>query len=300
MTKIVLIALAVVVAVTGFMGLSAIFTVDEREQALVLRFGDPRRTVDEPGLNVKVPFVDEVRYFDKRILDYDAPPVELIFADKKRLVVDAFTRFKIVDALKFYQAVNNEDVARSRLGNIVNSALRKTLGEVEMLAVLSKGRDELMQNIRDRVNTEAKNFGIEIVDVRIKRADLPDANSQAVYNRMQAERDREAKSERALGEEESQNIRADAERQRTVLLAKSKKQANILRGQGDAIRNRVFAQAYLQDPEFFAFYRSLEAYKKALTSRDTTMVLTPDSEFFRYFNDLFGLLPEPETAKPAK
>ncbi len=297
MSKIIMIILAVVIAIAGVAATSAIFTVDERQQALVLRFGDPQRTISEPGLNFKMPFLDEVRYFDKRILDYDAPPEEVIASDKKRLVVDAFTRYKITDPLKFAQAVRDESIANSRLGNVVNSALRRTLGEVELLAVLSKDRSQLMREIRFRVNEEATNFGIEIVDVRIKRADLPEANSQAVYNRMKAEREREAKEARARGDEESQKIRADAERQRTVLLAEAKKQANILRGEGDAIRNRVFADAYRQDPEFFAFYRSLEAYRTALSSQDTTMVLSPDSEFFRYFNDLFGLLPGENTEK---
>jgi modulator of FtsH protease HflC len=293
MNRAVLVGLAILIAVIGMLGVSAIFTVDERQQALVLRFGDPRRVISEPGINVKVPFVDNVIYIDKRILDYDAPPEEMIFSDKKRLVVDAFTRFKIKDPLRFYQSSTTEANARLTLGNFVNSALRKVLGEVELLAVLSKDRSGLMVDIRELVNENAESLGIEIVDVRIKRADLPDANSQAVYNRMKAEREREAREARAKGDEESQKIKADAERQRTVLLAEAKKKANILRGEGDAIRNRVFADAYRRDPEFFAFYRSLEAYKIALTSNDTTMVLSPDSEFFRYFNDLFGLVPGP-------
>jgi membrane protease subunit HflC len=292
MSRIILIALAILIAVIGVLGVSAFFTVDERQQALVLRFGDPQREVIDPGIHVKMPFVDNVIYLDKRILDYDAPPEEMIFADKKRLVVDAFTRFKIVDPLLFVQSSTTEAAARLTLGNYVNSALRKVLGEVELLAVLSKDRGTLMVDIRGLVNDNAKRLGIEIVDVRIKRADLPDANSQAVYNRMKSEREREAREARAKGDEESQKIKADAERQRTVLLAEAKKKANILRGEGDAIRNRVFADAYRRDPEFFAFYRSLEAYKVALTSNDTTMVLSPDSEFFRYFNDIFGLVPE--------
>jgi membrane protease subunit HflC len=292
MSRAVLIVLAILIAVIGLLGVSAFFTVDERQQALVLRFGDPQREVKDPGIHLKMPFVDNVIYLDKRILDYDAPPEEMIFADKKRLVVDAFTRFKIVDPLLFVQSSTTEAAARLTLGNYVNSALRKVLGEVELLAVLSKDRATLMVDIRGLVNDNAKRLGIEIVDVRIKRADLPDANSQAVYNRMKSEREREAREARAKGDEQSQKIRADAERQRTVLLAEANKRANILRGEGDAIRNRVFAEAYRRDPEFFAFYRSLEAYKLALSSNDTTMVLSPDSEFFRYFNDLFGLVPE--------
>jgi membrane protease subunit HflC len=292
MSRAVLIVLAILIAVIGLLGVSAFFTVDERQQALVLRFGDPQREVKDPGIHLKMPFVDNVIYLDKRILDYDAPPEEMIFADKKRLVVDAFTRFKIVDPLLFVQSSTTEAAARLTLGNYVNSALRKVLGEVELLAVLSKDRATLMVDIRGLVNDNAKRLGIEIVDVRIKRADLPDANSQAVYHRMKSEREREAREARAKGDEQSQKIRADAERQRTVLLAEANKRANILRGEGDAIRNRVFAEAYRRDPEFFAFYRSLEAYKLALSSNDTTMVLSPDSEFFRYFNDLFGLVPE--------
>ncbi len=297
MSRSILIALAILVAIAGFLGVSAIFTVDERQQALVLRFGDPRRVVSEPGINVKVPFLDNVIYIDKRILDYDAPPEEMIFADKKRLVVDAFTRFKIVDPLLFVQSSTTEAAARLTLGNYVNSALRKVLGEVELLAILSEERAGLMVDIRGLVNENAERLGIEIVDVRIKRADLPDANSQAVYNRMKAEREREAREARAKGDELAQKIKADAERQRTVLLAEANKKGNILRGEGDAIRNRVFAEAYRKDPEFFAFYRSLEAYKIALTSNDTTMVLSPDSEFFRYFNDIFGLIPDPAAKK---
>ena len=297
MSRAVLIVVAVVLLVIGLAASGALFTVDERQQALVLRFGDPKRVIKEPGINAKIPFVDNTVIIDKRILDFDAPPEEVIFSDKKRLVVDAFTRFKITNPLQFYQASQTEEAARATLGNFVNSALRKVLGEVELLAVLSKDRSSLMLDIRQLVNENAQSLGIEIVDVRIKRADLPDANSAAVYARMKAEREREAREARAKGEEEKQKITADAERERTVLLAEAKKQANILRGEGDAIRNRVFAEAYRRDPEFFAFYRSLEAYKKALTSNDTTMVLSPDSEFFRYFNDLFGLIPETPAAR---
>jgi membrane protease subunit HflC len=289
MNRGILIVLAIILVAAGLAGTSALFTVSETEQALVVRFGDPRRAVTEPGLKFKVPFVDDVIFLEKRILDFDAPPEEIITSDKKRLVVDAYARFKISDPLKFYQAVNNEARARSRLGNIVNSNLRKTLGTAEFLAVLSGERAKLMREIRDSVNKEAANLGLEVVDVRIKRADLPQANSQAVFRRMQAEREREAKEYRAQGDEQSQKIRADADRQRTVLLAEARKKAETLRGEGDAVRNRVFADAYRSDPEFFAFYRSLQAYARSMTSKDTTLVLSPDSEFFRYFTNQFGV-----------
>ena len=236
-------------------------------------------------------------YIEKRILDFDAPPEEVITSDKKRLVVDAYARFRIKDPLRYYQAVNNEAGARSRLGNIVNSNLRRTLGRAEFLDILSGERAKLMRSIRDSVNTEVVELGLEIVDVRIKRADLPQANSQAVFRRMQAEREREAKEYRAQGDEQAQKIRSDADRQRTVLLAEAQKKAQILRGEGDAVRNRIFAEAFKKDPEFFAFYRSMQAYKKAMSGNDTTLVLSPSSEFFRYFADQFGKEKKRDSAK---
>jgi membrane protease subunit HflC len=280
--------IAVLLVLAGLIGYGSVFTVHETQQAMVLQFGDPKRVIREPGLNFKLPFLQNVEYMEKRILDLDAPPVEAVASDKKRIVVDAYGRFKIDDPLRFYTAVGTEMTARSRLGSIVNSSLRKTLGRVELESVLSKDRARLMREITDDVNREATKLGIAIVDVRIKRADLPEANSQAVYRRMQAEREREAREARARGAEEAQKIRADADRQKTVLVAEAKKQAEIIRGEGDAIRNRVYADAFKQDEEFFTFYRSLQAYRTALQSGDTTMVLSPDSDFFRYFGDAMG------------
>jgi len=280
--------LAIVLVVLGLIGYSAVFTVHQTQQALVLQFGEIVDEVTEPGLHFKLPLVQNVEYMEKRILDFDAPPVEAVASDKKRIVVDAYARFKIEDPKLFYTSVRTEERARSRLGSIINSSLRKTLGRVELETMLSADRAGLMRSLSDDVNTEAGKLGLRIVDVRIKRADLPEANSQAIYRRMQAEREREAREARARGAEEAQKIRADADRQKTVLLAEARKSSEIIRGEGDAIRNRVFAEAFEKDPEFFDFYRSLQAYRTALQAGDTTMVLSPDSDFFRYFGDSTG------------
>ena len=277
------IALAVILLAIGVLGYSAIFTVHETQQALVLQFGDPRRTVREPGLEFKVPVLQNVVYLEKRILDLDAPKQEVIASDKKRIVVDAYARFRILDPLEFYKTVNNEAVARNRLANIINSSLREVLARVELQAIMSGERGQLMRNISDRVNNEAKKFGVEIVDVRIKRADLPEENNQAIYRRMQAERERDAREARARGAEEAQKIRADADRQRSVLLAEAERQAQTLRGQGDADKTRILGAAYGRDPEFFDFYRTLEAYRKSLGNGDTNLVLSPDSDFLKFF-----------------
>ena len=281
--------LAIILVILGVVGYSSVFTVHETQQALVLQFGNPIKTVQESGLNFKTPFVQNVEYMEKRILDFDAPPVEAVASDKKRIVVDAYARFRIADPLRFYQTVNNEITARNRLAPMVNSSLRNVIGRVGFETMLSGERAKLMHEIRGLVNTEAVKMGIDIIDVRIKRADLPAANSQAVYDRMRAERKRIATEIRAEGAERSQKITANADRQRTILLADAEKSSQIIRGEGDARRNKVFADAYKQDPEFFLFYRSLQAYRTALQSGDTTMVLSPNSEFFRYFGDSMGL-----------
>ena len=280
--------LAIILVVLGIVGYSSVFTVHETQQALVLQFGNPVKTVQISGLNFKVPFVQDVQFMEKRILDFDAPPVEAVAADKKRIVVDAYARFRISDPLKFYQTVNNEVTARNRMAPIVNSSLRNVIGRVNLETLLSGERNRLMLEIRGLVNNEAKKLGIEIIDVRIKRADLPEANSQAVYDLMRAERIRIATEIRAEGAERSQKITATADRQRTVLLANAQKSSEIMRGQGDALRNNVFADAYTKDPEFFAFYRSLQAYRTALQAGNTTMVLSPNSDFFSYFGDILG------------
>jgi len=272
-------------ALLAGLGIASLFTVHQTKQALVLQFGDPRRVVTEAGLHFKMPFVQNVIYIDKRILDLDSPAEELIAADQKRLVVDAFTRYRITDPLQFYKALRDERRARSRLAAIVSSSMRSVLGEEEFQAVVRDKRDDLMRRIRDLVNEQAADFGIEIVDVRIRRADLPASNSQAIYRRMQTEREQEAAEFRARGQEVSRAIRAQADKQVTVLLAEATRDSEIIRGQGDGCRNRVFANVFGQDPDFFAFYRSMQAYEKALEEDGTTMVLTPDSAFFQFLND---------------
>lgn len=280
--------IGVLLIIVGAVAYGGMFTVSETQQALVLQFGKAQKSIQEPGLHFKWPFIQNVEYMEKRILDLDPRSQEVIASDKKRIVVDAYTRFQIADPLLYFRSVGNEQRARSRLESIVISSLRKVLGRVELQTVLSGERLSLTRQVSDDVNTEANKLGIKIVDVRIKRADLPEANSQAVYRRMQAEREREAREARARGAEESQKIKADADRQKTVLLAEAERQSEILRGEGDGERNRIFADAYMKDPEFFSFYRSLQAYRRALQSGDTTMVLSPDSEFFRYFGDFQG------------
>ncbi|HJM91201.1 MAG: protease modulator HflC [Alphaproteobacteria bacterium] len=282
--------LAIILIVLGLIGYGSFFSVHETRQALVLQFGNPVKTVQAPGLNFKVPFVQNVQFMEKRILDFDAPPVEAVAADKKRIVVDAYARFRIADPLKFYQTVNNEVTARNRLAPIVNSSLRNAIGRVKLEQMLSGERGKLMHEIRGLVNTEALKLGIEIVDVRIKRADLPAANSQAVYDLMRAERKRIATEIRAEGAERSQKITANADRERTILLAEAQKSSQIIRGEGDALRNKIFADAYKEDAEFFTFYRSLQAYRTALQSGDTTMVLSPNSDFFSYFGNSRGAI----------
>ncbi len=281
-------ALAIAAVIIGIAGFNSLYTVHQVQQVLLLQFGEPVGVVREPGLKFKIPFVQDVTYIDKRILDLDAPPEEVIASDQKRLVVDAFARFKITDPLKFYQTVGNEAVARSRMGSLINSNLRQVLGSEAFSTVLSGKRDALMKRIRDLVNEEAKDFGIFIVDVKIKRADLPQANSQAIYRRMQTERLREAAEFRAQGAETAQRIRSRADREKTVLIAEAQKQSEILRGEGDGKAVKIFADAFGKDKDFFAFYRSMQAYGKALGTDDTTMVLSPDSEFFRFFGSIGG------------
>ena len=252
-------------------------------QAIVLQFGDPKKIIRTSGLNFKLPFIQNVAYLDKRVLNLDNPPEEVIAADQKRLIVDAFARFKIVDPLKFYISVGNERVARQRLATIINSRIRGVLGKQELATLLSKDRAKQMSIIQNDVNTEAKNFGIEIVDVRIKRADLPQANSDAIYARMQTERQREAKEFRAQGAEIATRIKSTADKEVTVILATANKQSEIMKGEGDGERNRIFANAFGKDPQFFSFYRAMQSYEKALIGGDTSLILSPDSDFFKFF-----------------
>lgn len=300
MSRIIITAVAVLVGlalvILAIPALSPAFTVHQAQQAMVLQFGNPIRVVQAPGLHFKLPFLQNVVYFDKRLLDFDAEPQEVILQDQKRLVVDAFARYRIVDPLKFYQTVRTENAMRQILGSIVSSSIRNLLGSAPFSAVLSGRRAELMRQISQNVIEEAKSFGVDIVDVRMMRADLHPDNSPAIFARMQTEREREAKQERAEGSETAQRIRAEAERDRTVLLADAHRQANILRGQGDAEATKVFAEGFGRDPQFYAFYRSLQAYQRALGDGNSTMVLTPDSEFFRFFRDLSGVDPRPAGA----
>jgi membrane protease subunit HflC len=265
-----------------------LFTVEQTQQALVLQFGKPIRVITEPGLNYKIPFVQNVEYFDKRILDVDTSSQEVIASDQKRLVVDAFARYKIVNPLLFSQAIGDARVANSRLGPILEASLRRVLGAASFATVVRDKREALMKTILSQVNEEAKPFGVEIVDVRIKRVDLPEANMQAIYRRMQTERQRQAAEFRAEGEGAARRIRATADRQVTVIKADATGESERVRGQGDAERNRIYAEAYNNDPDFFAFYRSMQAYDAALKAGDTRFLLSPNSEFFKYFNSAKG------------
>ena len=267
----------------GVVIFQSLFIVQEISQAIVLQFGDPKKIVTKAGLNFKLPFIQNVVYLDKRILNLDNDPEEVIAADQKRLIVDAFARFKIVDPLKFYISVGNERVARSRLSTIINSRIRGVLGTQELATLLSTDRARQMQIIQSQVNEEAKNFGINIVDVRIKRADLPPANSEAIYKRMQTEREREAKEFRAQGAEIAQKIRSTADKDVTVILAQANKKSEIMKGEGDGQRNKIFADAFGKDPQFFSFYRAMQSYEKALIGGDTSLILSPDSDFFKFF-----------------
>jgi membrane protease subunit HflC len=269
-------------------GYSSLFTVQQTEQALVVRLGRPVNVVSQPGLNFKAPFIDSVISIDKRILDLENPSQEVIASDQKRLVVDAFARYRIEDALRFYQSVGSIQAANLQLTTLLNAALRRVLGEVTFIAVVRDEREGLMAKIRNQLDREAEGYGIQVVDVRIRRADLPDANSQAVYQRMQTERQREAAEFRAQGGQKAQETRARADREATVIIADANSTAEQIRGAGDAERNRLFAEAYGKDPDFFAFYRSMSAYEQGLRANDTRFLLRPDSDFFRFFGSASG------------
>jgi len=271
------------IVLIGIIMFQAAFIVKEIDQAIVLQFGNPKKIITDAGLKFKLPFIQNVVFIDKRILNLDNAPEEVIAADQKRLIVDAFARFQIVDPLKFYISVGNERVARSRLSTIINSRIRGVLGTQELSTLLSKERAKQMAIIQNDVNEEAKSFGIKIVDVRIKRADLPQANSEAIYKRMQTERQREAKEFRAEGAEIAAKITSTADKDVTVLLANANKQSQIFKGEGDGQRNKIFADAYGKDPEFFGFYRAMQAYETALIGGDTSLILSPDSDFFKFF-----------------
>ena len=292
MNRNLMIAIGAVAAVLLVLAMSALFTVHQTQQALVLQFGEPKRVVTEPGLHVKLPFVQNAVYIDRRVLDFDAEPQEVILGDQKRLVVDSFARYRIVDPLRFYQAVGDEALLRGRINTILDASMRRVLGEVPLFTVLSADRIALMNRIRESANNEAKQFGIDIVDVRIKRADLPAENAQAIYRRMQTEREREAKELRAQGAELAQRIRSRADRERRVIIAEAQREGQIARGEGDADAVRIFAEAVGRDIDFFTFYRSMQAYRDALADDNTSFVLSPDSEFFRYFGGTAGTGPK--------
>ncbi len=266
---------------------SSIFRVYETKQAIIVEFGEPKRIVSEAGLKFKKPW-ESVIYMDRRVLNLDLPVQEVITSDQKRVIVDAFARFRIDNPLLVYQSTTDEERARDRLETIVNSVLRQVMGAAPFSAILSEDRLKILSSIRDSSNARAKSLGITMVDVRIKRADLPEANSEAIFKRMRAEREREARDARATGAELAQRIRSRADRERTVLIAESQREAEIIRGQGDGEATRIFTQAVAKDPDFFAFYRSMQAYKESMSTEDTTLVLSPNSEFFRFFDNLQG------------
>ncbi len=278
------IAFGIIVAAVLIIAADSLFVVKQTEQAIVLQFGEPVREIKSPGLQVKVPFIQKVVFYDNRLLNLEPPAQEVVLNDKKRLDVDNFTRYRIVDPLRFYQTVRTEIQARSKLEEIVNSSVRKVLGRITLQELLSSRRTQIMADISNAVKVDAEQIGVSVADVRIRRADLPVEVLQAINARMKTEREREAKEFRATGQQEAQKIRAEAEKERAVIIAEAEKQAQIIRGEGDRQSTEIWNKAAGVDPKFFAFYRSLEAYKNSLTNKDSTsLVLSPDSEFFRYF-----------------
>jgi len=277
------IAIAVV-----FLLFNSLYILPQTKQAIVLQFGEPVRLVKEAGLKIKVPFIQHVIFYDNRLLNLDPPAQEIVLNDKKRLDVDSFTRFRIIEPLKFYQTVRTEDQARSKLKEIVNSSVRKILGRTTLQDLLSEKRTQIMSDISQAVKIDAEQIGVNVADVRIRRADLPIEVMQAINARMKTERERDAKEFRAQGQETAQQIRATAEKEQTIIIAEANKQSEILRGEGEKEAIRIWNKAANKDPQFFAFYRSLEAYKNALKAENTSMVLSPDAEFFRYFQKMPG------------
>lgn len=286
----------VLLGVLAVVFFASVFTVQQTQYALVLRFGAVRGEIQEPGLHFKLPLIDNVLYFDKRVLDLDLPVQTLLSADRQNLEVDAFTRYRITNPLRFYQAAGNVQLANQRLASFTNSAMRNVLASASRDAIVRTDRPLLMNRIQDEVNRQAQGLGIEVIDLRLTRVDLPAANSQAVFQRMRTEREREAADLRANGAQLAQTIRARAEREATVIRAEANRRAEELRGQGDAEKNRILAEAFGRDPDFFAFYRSMQAYEAGLRGQDTRMVISPTSDFFRYFADPQG---RPATPAPA-
>lgn len=295
-----LLPLGILIIIAGVALFSSAYIVRETDQALVLQFGEAKDVNTEPGLYFKIPFLQNVIFYEKRVLNLDPPTERVLLADQKPLLVDSYARFRIADVLQFYQAVRTEQIGEDRLNVIVNSAMRAVLGNETLASILSEERTRIMTMIQEQVNQEADSLGMEIVDVRIRRSDLPDETSEAVYNRMISEREREAAEFRAQGEEQAQRIRATADREATVIRAEATRESEILRGQGDAERTRTLSEAYGQDRAFFRFYRSMQAYREGLGGDKSTLVLSPDNEFLRYFNQSQqegGNAPEPQDAQ---
>ena len=268
---------------------SSFFTVNQTQQALVLQFGEPKRIITKPGLAFKLPFIQDVIFYESRVLSLIPQDAEeVILADQKRIQIDAYARYRIEDPLLFFQTVRNEIGARARLESIIDSSVRRVLGNETLASILTGERENINGSIRDEVNASVDSLGIDIIDVRLRRADYPESTSQNIFNRMKSEREREAKEFRATGDEEAQKIRADAEKTRTVIVAEAKREAQEVRGQGDSNAIRIYADSFGQDPEFFSFYRSMEAYRKSFGESGTSMVLSPNSSFFRYFKDKDG------------
>jgi membrane protease subunit HflC len=275
-----------VAVLTGLLIYSTFFIVKETHQAIVLQLGEPKKVYKDAGLYFKIPLIQNVHFLDKRVIDIDAPAEEVIALDQKRIIVDAYAKFIINDPLKFYISVGNERIAQSRLASIINAKIRGVLGKENLVNLISTNRNKLMSQITKDVAEEAKDFGIDVIDVRIKRADLPSANSEAIFKRMQTERTREAKEFRAQGFEVGQTIKSIADKEVAIILADARKTAQITRGEGDGLRNKIFAEAFGRDPDFFSFYRAMQSYEKSLISgSETSLVLSPDSEFFRYFGE---------------
>ena len=282
MNRATLAIIGVIIAVVGFTMSSALFTVHQTQQALILQFGNPIRVIKEPGLHVKMPFVQNAEFYDSRILDLDPPAQEVILADQKRVNVDAFARYRIKDPLEYRKRAQTDANFRDVFGSRLNAAIRAGIGKILLGDMLTEKRAEVMTIIAAQMKAFAPEFGVEVIDVRIGRTDLPDATAQSVYNRMRSDRVAHAAQLRAVGEEQKLRIQAVADRDRTVIIAEAQRQSEILRGQGEGERNSILGKAYGKDPQFFDFYRSMEAYGEAL-GEGTTMVLSPDSEFFRFF-----------------
>lgn len=267
---------------------SSAFIVHQNEQVLVLRFGEPQPPITTPGLHWKMPFVDTVEYLDKRILDLDTTEQEVTAADQQRMIVDAYARYRITDPLKFYQNIRSEERVRSVVGPLIESEIRRVVGSTTLQEIVKDKRESMMKEIAKQVNKEGADYGLEVVDVRIKRTDLPQENLVKVFDRMKADRVREATELRAQGEAENNRIRANADREVTIIKAEATRKSDTIRGEGEGARNAIFAEAFGRDPEFFSFYRSMQAYEASMKAGDTRMLLTPDSDFFRYFQSPTG------------